>query len=245
MGLEGNHKLKVLDKEIGYNVRISKRAKHLRLIVSRSKGLEVVTPKKIPMKYIVDLIKSNSEWILKKLEHIENTSQFREVQALQEGSSLLFLGQQYILKNDSGLNLKRVILTDTEIKMNLEYFAKMEQSQDEIRNLLKQWYVGQARIIFNERTSYFSKRIGVKYNRISIKNQKTRWGSCSSLKNLNFNWRLLMAPIEILDYIVIHELAHLLEMNHSKRFWEIVESQCPEYKIFDKWLQINGHQLTF
>lgn len=245
MASEESHKLKVAGKEINYVVRVSKRAKHLRLVVSRNKGLEVVTPKRIPMKYIVNLITANSEWIIEKLDHIESTSHYRKMQSIQEGSSLLFLGQQYLLMNDSRLEPKEVVITTTQIKMNLAVISRYSQSQDDIRTFLKQWYVKQAKEVFKDRVEHYSKRIGVSYNRISIKNQKTRWGSCSSLKNLNFNWRLLMAPLEILDYIVIHELAHLLEMNHSKRFWEIVERQCPNYKLYDKWLHVNGHLLTF
>ena len=81
-----------------------------------------------------------------------------------------------------------------------------------------------------ERVAYFSKIIGVTYGRITIRNQKTRWGSCSSEKNLNFNWKLILLAPELLDYVVVHELAHRREMNHSKNFWKIVEAELPDYR---------------
>ena len=86
--------------------------------------------------------------------------------------------------------------------------------------------------------------LGVTYGKISIRDQKTRWGSCSSEGNLSFNWRLILAPPDVLDYVVIHELCHRKEMNHSKEFWALVESLMPEYKERRKWLRENGNNLT-
>lgn len=85
--------------------------------------------------------------------------------------------------------------------------------------------------------------MGVSYGRISIREQKTRWGSCSSQGNLNFNWRLIFAPENVLDYVVVHELAHRKEMNHSKAFYAIVESVLPDYRVSRKWLRDNGDRL--
>ena len=93
-----------------------------------------------------------------------------------------------------------------------------------------------AKKIFPERTAYFAKRMGVTYNRITIREQKTRWGSCSSEGNLNFNCRLLFVPDRIVDYVVIHELAHRRFMNHSKAFWKEVEKYMPDYKERKKLL---------
>ena len=87
--------------------------------------------------------------------------------------------------------------------------------------------------------------MGVTYGRISIREQKTRWGSCSNKGNLNFNWRLILAPEEVLDYVVVHELAHRREMNHSKAFYAVVESMLPDYRRAQKWLRDNGQSLWY
>lgn len=97
--------------------------------------------------------------------------------------------------------------------------------------------------VLQERTEHFARQMEVSFERISIRDQKTRWGSCSARGNLNFNWRLILAPSEVLDYVVVHELAHRREMNHSERFWKLVESVLPDYRERRKWLKENGDLL--
>ena len=104
-------------------------------------------------------------------------------------------------------------------------------------------YIELARDIFTRKAAWYARIMGVTYGRISIREQKTRWGSCSSKGNLNFNWRLIFAPPEVLDYVVVHELAHRKEMNHSKAFYAIVESVMPDYRKWKQWLKENGGAL--
>lgn len=104
-------------------------------------------------------------------------------------------------------------------------------------------YIEIARDIFTRKAEYYARIMDVTYGRISIREQKTRWGSCSSQGNLNFNWRLILAPEDVLDYVVVHELAHRKEMNHSKAFYAIVESVLPDYHTSRKWLRDNGDRL--
>ena len=100
-----------------------------------------------------------------------------------------------------------------------------------------------ARKIFEAKVAYYQQFTGGDYTSITIRDQKTRWGSCSGRGTLSFNWRLILAPPEILDYVVVHELCHLTHMNHSKEFWNLVGSVIPDYKIRRKWLKENGHTL--
>lgn len=104
-------------------------------------------------------------------------------------------------------------------------------------------YIKLARDVFTQKVAYFSSIMNVSYGRISIREQKTRWGSCSGAGNLNFNWRLIFAPPEVLDYVVVHELAHRREMNHSKAFYSLVEEVLPDYENCRKWLRIQGASL--
>lgn len=107
----------------------------------------------------------------------------------------------------------------------------------------KKLYKKMARDVYEQKTAYYAKRMNVTYGRIAIRDQKTRWGSCSSAGNLNFNWRLILAPAGVLDYVVVHELAHRRQMNHSARFWSVVEEEMPDYKRYVKWLKEHGREL--
>lgn len=108
------------------------------------------------------------------------------------------------------------------------------------REGLERRYRQAAKEYIPKRADYYAQQLGVTYERIRIAEQKTRWGSCSSKGTLSFNWKLMLAPPKVLDYVVIHELCHLIEMNHSSRFWRLVEEIMPDYKEYRKWLKENG-----
>lgn len=120
--------------------------------------------------------------------------------------------------------------------MNKKLASMPRKLSDAEKNELKK----NSKIVITKRVEYFAKIMGVDYNRISIKFQKTRFGSCSTKKNLNFNALVALMPQEILDYVIVHELSHLIEMNHSKNFWNQVKKIIPDYKTKRKWLKENG-----
>lgn len=113
----------------------------------------------------------------------------------------------------------------------------------EIRRMVEGWLRAQARRVLNERVRDVCSRHGLSIGAIAIKDTRSRWGSCSVRRNLNFNWRLIMAPPWVIDYLVVHETAHLDEMNHSERFWRLVEQRCPDYRSHEAWLRSCGAAL--
>ena len=117
-------------------------------------------------------------------------------------------------------------------------------SNKELTVILKQWYRIQAAKLIKERLDKWGDRLNVGYNRVTIRGQKTRWGSCSHKGNLSFNWRLLMVPEPVLNYVIIHELTHIKEMNHSKKFWQLVTEHCPHWREHRKWLRVHESALT-
>lgn len=112
-----------------------------------------------------------------------------------------------------------------------------------VKNAVVKWYRERAREVLQQKVCYFQKFIGKSVGDIRIKEQKSRWGSCSAKGNLNFNWKIIMAEDDMIDYLVVHELCHRLHMNHSKEFWESVGKLIPDYKTKEKWLKENGTQL--
>lgn len=146
----------------------------------------------------------------------------------------------------------RHLLTDRQNWIITKYLElQKKQAQRPVSNLtdsqraaLTQRYIAAAREYFPKRAAYFRQFTGGTYNRITIRDQKTRWGSCSARGTLSFNWRLMLAPPAILDYVVVHELCHLTHMNHSPAFWQAVEAVYPDYREARKWLKEHGQELV-
>lgn len=147
-------------------------------------------------------------------------------------------------------DIGRILLEkDKWIKKHIEQF-KVSQAENEARGIKPlspdeiQKLADEALKYIPERVEYFAKIIGVDYGRITIRNQKTRWGSCSSKGNLNFNCLLMLTSPEVIDYVVVHELCHRKEMNHSKAFWSEVGKVIPDYKKWERWLKVEGSNMV-
>ena len=133
-----------------------------------------------------------------------------------------------------------IVKHSAENKQRYEKQVQLKKDRPTLSDAQRKRYIETARSIFTQKAAYYARLIGVTYGRISIREQKTRWGSCSSKRNLNFNCLLMLAPAEILDYVVVHELCHRKEMNHSKAFWVEVEKVLPDYRESVKWLKEKG-----
>jgi predicted metal-dependent hydrolase len=149
--------------------------------------------------------------------------------------TLLYLGKKYPLQ--TRMNKKAVV------ELEDKFYVASNNPQATI-HYLTAWYKIQARKIIQQRITPLSQLSGLSYNTISITDASTRWGSCSSNKNLHFNWKLVMAPPPVIDYVIAHELSHLTEMNHSRAFWEKVRRMFPLYRQYRTWLKRHGHTLT-
>ncbi len=159
---------------------------------------------------------------------------------LENGDTLYYLGEARTLR------VIREERSRARVKMAMDLlllWVPYEADYAYRRDQLEKWYRKEAAVVFQEKAGEFAERLSVSFQDIRIKDQKSRWGSCSSKRNMNFNWRLLMAPEPVCDYVIIHELCHLVHMNHSADFWHLVESICPAYLQYKKWLRENGKQL--
>ena len=153
--------------------------------------------------------------------------------------SLPFRGRDLPLRIEEAPQARRCELIQEPDALILRRGAERAPPQAVVRR----WYRDQAREIFSERAAHWAAILGVRYQKLSIRDQRTVWGSCTKGGNLNFNWRVVMAPPSVLDYLVIHELSHLLEMNHSKRFWGHVGRHCPDWKEHRSWLREHSRRL--
>lgn len=178
------------------------------------------------------------EWITatRTRLRIAKEKEQKERLQLQNGDELSFLDSRLtltVIREDRKTG--RVKQVQNRLLLWVPYDADYEFK----RSLIEKWYRKQASVLLPQKICDFALRLGVHYEGISIKDQKSRWGSCSSKGNLNFNFRILMAPEEVCDYVIWHELCHLVHMNHSEAFWKLVEEFCPKYKACKQWLKDN------
>lgn len=212
-----------------YSIEIKNR-KSFQLKLVEPYTILLSSPTKIDNSTIKEILLKKSAWILR------NNATFISQQAKTQfyQNKIFFMGTEYSLSFE---NVHYIIINDNTLTLPLAY--KNKQSV-----ILKKWLLQQAISILSEKTKYWSTQMDVSPNQIKLKDQKTRWGSCSSKGNINYNWRIIMAPENIIDYLVIHELAHLKVPNHSNSFWNLVESFDRNYKNNRKWLKDNGLTLT-
>ena len=205
--------------------------------INKKGELIVRVPNRASDKAIHKMLDKKKKWILSKQELVRKRCEQKRPREFAEGEEFLYLGNNYKLYV---LDRNR-----THIHFKDNCFVLSRDAIERAESIFTRWYRQQAHKIFLERTKHYSSAAGIRYNRISIKDTRTRWGSCSGRDNLNFNWHLVMAPLNIIDYVVVHELSHIEEKNHSKKFWDKVISIMPDYKNHRNWLKENGHSLFF
>lgn len=227
-------------RRVGYTIRVSLKAKRLRISVTPGDGLVVVTPRGFDLSLLPGLLKTKESWILRHLEEADRSRVRQNPLVLENGAQLPYRGGLLTLQVAFATRDVAAGRRDGILRVRLPVF-----SAETLRQVVEAWYRAEARRVITERVTALAARFGVAYGRIYIKNQKARWGSCSSRRNLNFNWRLIMAPPEIMDYILIHELTHLEQMNHSAQFWQLVAARCPDYRRCEAWLKEQGATLAF
>lgn len=185
---------------------------------------------------IQKFVDEKRDWIQKSYAHtLKRLEQFRPKQFI-EGEKFLYLGQEYDLHIADDMFGK--LLFEDRFILSARYLPKA-------RRLFEQWYKEEAFAIFTRRCKFYSPILKASYQSIKLSSAKHRWGSCHPRGSLCFNWRLVMAPEAIIDYVVVHELAHIKEANHSSRFWAIVSQTLPGYKEAKKWLKENHFKLYF
>ncbi len=219
-------------------VKKSKRAKQFWLKANVSEIYLIAPTVNYEINQVVRFLDSKKEWILKTLEYYERVRS-NYVEANLKSGTISFLGKRYNLQITKDI-APSVVVSDNLSKITFHVTDRRKYKDD-----LKQWYFAQTRRIVSERLNLIRKRNSSlpAYNKVSIKNQRSRWASCSENGNLNFNLILAALPIEIIDYVIIHELAHLIELNHSKDFWNIVKMTDPEFQTHRKLLHKYRYEL--
>ena len=215
-------KLYINDSELTYQLRYSKKAKYLRLQINPSTGLEVVLPQKCKINEAEKFIFKKKEWILKHIGTVPVKEDFTYL------GEPIGINQRYNL-----FSVKHKIIFNKGILL----IESPSDSCEDLNFIYNGWLKHLAKSYLPERIRVLARRNGFNLNGIRIRNQRTRWGSCSTSGNISLNYRLMKYRKEVIDYVIIHELCHLKEMSHSKKFWKLVEQIIPNYKILKKELK--------
>lgn len=222
-----------------YTIRRSDRARRLRIVVAPS-GVEVVLPRRMALRHAEEFVAEKRPWIERTLRHYRAAEASLPPVRLEDGGEVPYLGMNLSLRvkvepwrTRPGVSRRGGTL----------HVGVIEAGEEAVRDALQRWYRRRARVEVAERLDWATLRAGTTYKKLQIRDPSSRWASCSSSGAMSFSWRLLLAPEPVLAYVVEHEVAHLEVMDHSKRFWSLVESRCPDYREHERWLRTYGPAL--
>lgn len=213
---------------------IRSKRKTIALVVQSNGELFVRAPQRTTLKEINAMLEKHADWVIKKQAEVKARQAALPAHQFVDGEEFLFLGENH--------SLELVQLAKPTLALH-GTFQLAKSVEGQTKEMFERWYKNQARQIFNERITYYAEKHGFDVEQVKLSSARTRWGSCSSKGYINLTWRLVMAPLEIIDYVVVHELCHLREANHSPAFWAQVAAILPDYKVRRKWLKENGAKL--
>jgi len=209
----------------------------LALQIAPDASLIVRAPKKVSEATIVTFVQKKIKWILHHQKLARESYRPSVKREFVDGEGFLYLGDRHPLF---------VIQDITQpLVFHEKKFLLSESFLPDAKQLFEQWYRKQAYEVIKDRVRLYAETVGLSFTRISITGARKRWGSCGPKKTLNFSWRLIMAPMKVVDYVIVHELVHLEERNHSRKFWEKVRLLFPDYQHAEKWLKANSWLLNF
>jgi len=220
-----------MDRCLNYQlIRSKRRRKTISLQIKEDGGIFIYAPYRTPKWEIEKFINEKESWISEKL-----SEQQRSIRKAEDG--FLYLGELFPLEMENNKSERY------PLKLSFGKFVLDKDHIEKARDLFIQWYKREAKEKIRERVDYYSKRLQLFPKAIKITSARYRWGSCSRDNRLSFSWRIITAPLSVIDYVLIHELVHTKEKNHSKSFWSYVESIIPNYKKHRLWLKENGYLL--
>ncbi len=213
---------------------IRSKRRSVSLTISQEGRLIVRAPLRLPLREIQKLIQDKRDWIIdKKRQAIERVNQAQNF-SVQHGGTIPFLGET--LKLIMTDKVRFITLREGELLIPSVY-------QEKANPMLKKWYQNQAKALLNKRIAELSKLYGIPFQECRITSARKRWGSCNSKNNINLTWRLIMANQRAVDYVIVHELCHVIHKNHSSAFWHKVRDIMPDFAIHRKWLRDHAYIL--
>jgi len=225
------HHIQYGSREIFFKIERSDRRRTVGIYVSPKAGVVVRSPRSLDAKRINELIRKRARWIIAKQEFINTHSQLGSEKEFVSGESFFYLGRQYRLKvlKTASKEAEGCKLMSGRFFIGINGDLSSAEIKRAVKKSLINWYIQRAGEKIPQRVELYAHQIGKWPERIEIKDHKSRWGSCSRNGVVRFNWKIIMAPVSILDYVIVHELCHLIHQPHSTRFWQKVQAIIPDY----------------
>jgi predicted metal-dependent hydrolase len=222
--------------DLSYTVQRSQNRRRLTISVERDRSVVVHAPAGATDEAIRRVVDAKRQWIVAKIRHPQK---YRDLphppgKELVNGEAALYLGRQYRIE---------VVAEGLDAVQFNQHFLVPASRVPGRKAALREWYVARAKEKILERVSRFARSLGVEFKRARVVDNRYRWGSCTVEGTVNFNWRLIKAPVFVIDYVIAHELAHLIEASHSARFWNVVRAQVPKVEEARGWLREHGQVL--
>ena len=231
--------------DVDYSVRHQPDKPDITIAVDWTNGLSVVAPEGIEHQQIEATLKRKARWILRKLAEFEEIRPSTTKYEFISGEKFPYLGRQYRLTV-----LKREDVDDVTMMFQNGRFVATTPSacdavwrEERFRRAFRQWCISHGHPKVQQRIELFAPRLGLHPSKVVVKDQQSRWGSCTKNGTININWKVLMAPMRIVDYVVVHELGHMVHADHSSEFWTVVSSVMPDYDERKEWLRVHGPTL--
>lgn len=227
-----------------YQIKRSSRITKSTSISIKPDGRVIVSaPKWVPIFLIKKFVEDKSDWIE---EHLKNHPKPISNTNYQTGDKIPFFGQYVEITVNSVNDLVRTSIdfNENKFQITVSNIHQEQKRHEEIKTIIERWYMQQGIAVITEKVNKYTGILGVDYSKITIKKVSSIWGSCSYQNNLSFSKKLIMAPHDIVDYVVIHEVCHIVHKNHSSRFWGLVYKLDPYYREHRGWLRKNNHLLT-
>ena len=219
-------------RKIAFGIERSNRRKTVGIYIHPGRGVVVRCPQFLRFDEISEIVRKRAQWIIEKQKVVKNDSQLSSVKEFVSGESFPYLGRQYRLKvrKTSFEKEERCKLINGRFLVEIDEQLDGKRVKGIVKKALMNWYLGRAYEKIPQRVEIYARQIGTWPERVEIKNYKRQWGSCSHTGVIRFNWKVIMVPVTILDYVVVHELCHLICSNHSAQFWQKVQTVIPDCK---------------
>jgi len=232
--------------QLNCTLRRSAHRRTLEIRISEQAEIRVAAPFYVSLDRVQDFLLKNARWIKEKhTQHVARLADLAQ-RKYEEGHQFLFLGKEYPLSIiEEDVRQPRIRFHDERWEIVVSKELRGEERALLVKKKLTDWYRGEAGEIFGGRIFHYSRKMGVEPEAIAVKTQKRMWGNCDHrARKINLNWRLVMSPLEVIDYVVVHELCHLRVPNHSRKFWREVAAILPDFKCRQQWLKANTDSLS-